>query len=92
MLHACYFVAKCAAEYYDYLYFCTGKEDDESVLIDVLSHESEDEKSSTTSGSDGGCTLTSHRCGCTAWLFWLVINFYTYWDVGTLCLVLGWTL
>lgn len=34
------------------------KDDDESMAIDV---ESEDETSSITSGSDGGCTSTSHK-------------------------------
>lgn len=34
------------------------EEDDESMAVDV---ESEDETSSITSGSDGGCTSTSHK-------------------------------
>lgn len=33
-------------------------DEDENVVIDVLS---EDDTSSTTSGSDGGCTSTSHK-------------------------------
>ena len=43
------------------LLYLVGKEEDENVVIDVLTHESEDETSSTTSGSDGGCTSTSHK-------------------------------
>lgn len=35
------------------------------MVIDVLNHESEDETSSITSGSDGGCTSTSHKYGVT---------------------------
>ena len=35
--------------------------DDENMVIDVLTHESDDEASSTTSGSDGGCTATTHK-------------------------------
>lgn len=39
-----------------------GREDEEdNVVIDVLTHDSEDEISSTTSGSDGGCTATTHK-------------------------------
>ena len=40
-----------------------AQEEDENVVIDILTHESEesDESSSTTSGSDGGCTTTSHK-------------------------------
>ena len=33
-------------------------DEDENVVIDVLS---EDDTSSTSSGSDGGCTSTSHK-------------------------------
>ncbi len=33
--------------------------DEDEMVIDVTSHESEDEASSTTSGSDGGTTCTS---------------------------------
>ena len=36
-------------------------EEEENMVIDVLTHDSEDEASSTTSGSDGGCTATSHK-------------------------------
>ena len=46
--------------YYDSLYLI-DKEEDESVVIDILTHDSEDDTSSTTSGSDGGCTSTSHK-------------------------------
>ena len=38
-----------------------SRDDEESVVIDVMTHDSEDETSSTTSGSDGGCTATSHK-------------------------------
>ena len=38
-----------------------GRDDEESVLIDIMTHDSEDETSSTTSGSDGGCTATTHK-------------------------------
>lgn len=43
------------------LLYLIDKEEDESVVIDILTHESEDDTSSTTSGSDGGCTSTSHK-------------------------------
>ena len=45
------------------MFLCIGKggEEDENMVIDVLSHESEDDTSSTTSGSDGGCISTSHK-------------------------------
>ena len=36
-------------------------DDDESVMIDIMTHDSVDETSSTTSGSDGGCTATTHK-------------------------------
>lgn len=36
-------------------------DEEESVVIDVLTHDSDDETSSTTSGSDGGCTATTHK-------------------------------
>ena len=35
------------------------------MVIDVLNRESDDETSSTTSGSDGGCTSTRHKHGVT---------------------------
>ena len=38
-----------------------GHDDEENMVIDVLTHESDDETSSTTSGSDGGCTATTHK-------------------------------
>ena len=38
-----------------------GRDDEESVVIDVLTHDSDDEASSTTSGSDGGCTASTHK-------------------------------
>lgn len=38
-----------------------SREDEESMVIDVITHDSEDETSSTTSGSDGGCTATTHK-------------------------------
>ena len=43
------------------MYIGEGTEEDENVEVDVLSQESEDDTSSTTSGSDGGCTSTSHK-------------------------------
>ena len=36
------------------------------MVIDVMTHESEDETSSTSSASDGGCTSTSHKYEHTA--------------------------
>ena len=48
--------------YYGILFFSSiGKDEDESMVIDVTTHESEDETSSTSSASDGGCTSTSHK-------------------------------
>ena len=38
----------------------TNREEEDNMVIDVM-HDSEDETSSTTSGSDGGCTSTSHK-------------------------------
>ena len=38
----------------------TNCEEEDNMVIDVM-HDSEDETSSTTSGSDGGCTSTSHK-------------------------------
>ena len=38
----------------------TNGEEEENAVIDVI-HDSEDDTSSTTSGSDGGCTSTSHK-------------------------------
>lgn len=38
-----------------------SRDDDESVVIDIMTHDSDDETSSTTSGSDGGCTATTHK-------------------------------
>ncbi|XP_064383187.1 max dimerization protein 3-like isoform X2 [Halichondria panicea] len=38
----------------------SNAEEEDNVVIDVLSNESDD-NSSTTSGSDGGCTSTSHK-------------------------------
>ena len=43
------------------LLYLIDKEEDESVVVDVLTHESEDDTSSITSGSDGGCTSTTHK-------------------------------
>ena len=40
--------------------YLIDKEEDESMVIDILTHESEDDTSSTTSG-DGGCTSTTHK-------------------------------
>lgn len=51
----------------DFSFLCSGKEEDENMVIDVLSHESEDDNSSTTSGSDGGCTSTSHKYELAVW-------------------------
>jgi hypothetical protein len=38
-----------------------SRDDEESMVIDVMTHDSDDETSSTTSGSDGGCTATTHK-------------------------------
>ena len=38
-----------------------GHDDDDNVVIDVTTHDSDDEMSSITSGSDGGCTATAHK-------------------------------
>ena len=38
-----------------------SRDDEENMVIDVMTHDSDDETSSTTSGSDGGCTATTHK-------------------------------